>query len=98
MVAVHVSVAEAVHEVSRLEPADLRQHAGEERVGCDIEWNAEAHVARPLVHLAAELAVSHVELGADPKAGTRAGERRGAESEMRKSREERREAAAQTCC
>ena len=42
--------------------AHVREQAGEQRVGGDVEGHAEAHVARALVHLAAKLAVGHVEL------------------------------------
>ena len=41
---------------------DVGDHVGEQRVAGDVERDSQAHVARPLVELARELAVSHVEL------------------------------------
>jgi hypothetical protein len=35
---------------------------GEESITGDVEWNAKTHVARSLIQLARELAVSNVEL------------------------------------
>jgi hypothetical protein len=42
--------------------AAVGQQAGEEGVAGDVEGHAEAHVARPLVHQAGQLAIGHVEL------------------------------------
>ena len=40
----------------------MGDHVGEQRVAGDVERDSQAHVARPLVELARELSVSHVEL------------------------------------
>ena len=42
--------------------ADVRQHAGEQRVGGDVEGDSQAHVGGALVEAAGEGAISHVEL------------------------------------
>ena len=68
VIAVHVRVAEGVHEFAALEAANLGQHAGQERVGRDVEGDAEAHVAGSLIHLAAQsglLVASNIELCKD---------------------------------
>ena len=62
MVGVHVGVAAAVHEITGLQSAHLRYHAREQGVARDVEGHAEAHVARPLVHLARQLTVGDVKL------------------------------------
>mmetsp|Transcript_25276 Transcript_25276/g.61324 ORF Transcript_25276/g.61324 Transcript_25276/m.61324 type:complete len:261 (-) Transcript_25276:620-1402(-) len=62
VVAVDMSVAKAVHKVARLEVADLGHEAREQRVAGDVEGHAQAHVARPLVHLAAKLAPVRVDV------------------------------------
>ena len=61
-VQVDVGVAERVDEFAGLEPYHLCHHHGEQGVGGDVEGYAEEQVGRPLVELAAELAVGHVEL------------------------------------
>lgn len=66
VVAVHVGVAEGVHELAALQAAHLRDHAGEQRVACDVERHAQAKVARALVHLAGQLTVRHVKLRRRP--------------------------------
>ena len=62
VVEVEVGVAEGVHEVARLEVADLGHHHRQHRVGGDVERHAEEDVARSLVELAGEPAVGDVEL------------------------------------
>ena len=62
MVEVKVDVPESVDEVSRLEVADLRDHHREQGVRRDVEWHAEEGVGRPLVELAAQAAILHMEL------------------------------------
>src|ERR1700683_445402 len=57
MVIVEVKIAAGVDEVAGFEIADLRYHAGEERVGGDIERHAEEEVGAALVKLATEFAV-----------------------------------------
>ena len=55
-------VAEGVDELSDLEVGDLRDHVREERIGGDVEGNAEEEVARALVELAREPSIRDVEL------------------------------------
>src|SRR5689334_19170892 len=62
VVEVEVRVAQRVHEIARLEARHLRDHHREQRVGGDVEGHAEEDVRAPLVELAGELAVGHVEL------------------------------------
>ena len=42
MIGVDVRVSQGVDKVSRFEAADVREHAGEQRVGGDVEGDAEA--------------------------------------------------------
>ena len=49
---------------------DVGDHVGEQRVAGDVERDSQAHVARPLVELARELAVSHVELEKQQRASS----------------------------
>ena len=62
VVEVEVGVAEGVHEVARLEVADLGHHHRQQRVGGDVERHAEEDVGGALVELAGEPAVGDVEL------------------------------------
>ena len=57
-----MQIAEGMHEVARLEPADLRDHHGQHRVGGDVEGHAEEQIGAPLVELAGEDPFVHVEL------------------------------------
>src|SRR3954468_19775303 len=49
-------------ELAGLEPRDLRDHHGQQRIRRDVEWDAEEHVPAALVELAAEAPVRDVEL------------------------------------
>ena len=62
VVRVYVRVSAAVHKITRFQTANLRNHAREQGIRSDIERNAQTHVARALVHLAAQLAVGNVKL------------------------------------
>ena len=62
MVGVEVRVAEGVHEVLGLQPADLRHHHRQQGVGGDVEGHAEKDICAALVELARELSVVGVEL------------------------------------
>src|SRR5688572_12242692 len=55
MVLVEVQVAEGVDEFAGGKIANLRHHHGEERIGGDVEGNAEEQVGAALIKLAAEL-------------------------------------------
>ena len=62
MIGVEVGVAEGVDELPWLISGHLGHHQGEQRVRGDVERHAEEGVGAPLVELAGELAVCHVEL------------------------------------
>ena len=49
-------------ELARLQPADLRNHHCEERVGRDVEGDAQENVGAALIELAGELSVGDIEL------------------------------------
>src|SRR5690554_5114501 len=49
-------------ELSRLIPGLSRDHHREERIACDVEWDAEEYIAAPLIELAAKPAFRDVEL------------------------------------
>ena len=55
-------VADRYNEIADFEVANLRHHVREQRVGCDIERQAEEHVGTSLVELQREAAFAHVEL------------------------------------
>ena len=54
MVAVEVKVAEGVYELLWLEPRDVGGHQCEDRIGCNIERDAQKNVCASLVKLAAQ--------------------------------------------
>src|SRR5215210_5313893 len=58
VVLVDVQVAEGVDELAHFEPADVREHVREQRVGADVEGDAEEGVGRALVELAVERAAA----------------------------------------
>ena len=62
VVFVEVEVAESVDEFAGLQAADLRDHAGEQRVRGDVERHAEEQVGAALVKLAAQFAVEDEKL------------------------------------
>merc|ERR1711923_666421 len=62
VVQVDVGIPEGVYEAADLEAADLGDHHGEQGVGSDVERNPEEQVRTPLVELAGEPSLRHVEL------------------------------------
>jgi hypothetical protein len=52
-------------ELSAFQTADLGHHAGQQTVACNVEWNAQAEIARPLVHLTGKRTVRDIELSQD---------------------------------
>ena len=62
MVLVQMRVAERVDELARLQAGDLSDHQGQQRVGSDVEGNAQKHIGTALVQLAGEPSFGHVEL------------------------------------
>lgn len=47
---------------AHLQASDVRDHVGEQGVAGDVEGHPQAHVCWPLIQLARELTVHHVEL------------------------------------
>ena len=62
VVEIDVCVARGVDELARLQAADLGYHHREERIGCNIERNAQECIRTALVELTGEFSISHVEL------------------------------------
>src|SRR4051794_26134907 len=62
VIGVEMRVAERVNKITRLEPAHLRHHHGQQCVGGDVEGQAEEDIGRALVELARQFAVRDVEL------------------------------------
>src|SRR5208337_5629444 len=62
VVEVEMHVAERVDELARLKVRDLRHHHGEERIGGDVERNAQEHIRRALIKLAGKPSLRDIEL------------------------------------
>ena len=62
MVQVKVRIAKSVDEVAGLEAGHLRHHQRQQRVGRDVERNAEEDVPGALVQLTGEPALGDIEL------------------------------------
>ena len=62
VVEIEVGVAERVDEVARPEPRHLGNHVRQQRIGGDVERQAEEEVGRPLVQLTREPVAGDVEL------------------------------------
>src|SRR5512138_3765320 len=62
MIEIKMCVAQREDELAGLEAGHLRHHERQERVGGDVERHAEEEVGAPLIHLAGQAAVRHVEL------------------------------------
>src|SRR5262249_13543828 len=62
VVEVKVGVAEGMYEFTRFESAYMRDHHGKQRVGGNVEGRAQEDVGGPLIKLAGQLALCHVEL------------------------------------
>src|SRR5579871_3154597 len=62
MIEIEVGVSERLDEFAGGQPGHLRHHHRQQRVGGDVERNAEKDVGRALIELTGEAAVSHVEL------------------------------------
>src|SRR6185503_312731 len=59
---IEMRIAQRMNELAGLEPADMRDHVGEERIGGDVERNADEDVGGSLIELTRELAVADIEL------------------------------------
>lgn len=55
-------VAQGMDEIAHLEPGHLRYHVGQQRVGRDVEGDAEEDICRALVELARQLSIGDIEL------------------------------------
>jgi hypothetical protein len=62
MIQVQMGVPQGMHEITRLQLADLRDHQCEQRIRGNIEWHAEKNVGTALVHLTGQFSVGHIEL------------------------------------
>lgn len=62
MVVVDVNISKGVHEVPELEACYLRDHAGQQGVGRDVERDAQEQVGASLIKLAGQLPVDDIEL------------------------------------
>lgn len=62
MIVVDVRVATRPDELADFQTALLCDHVGQQRIAGDVERHTEEHVRTPLVQLARQLAVDHVEL------------------------------------
>src|SRR6185503_9784598 len=59
------------NEFARPQTADLRDHHGEEGIGCDVERHTEKQIGAALVKLAAQLAIVNVKLEKNVARGQR---------------------------
>ena len=62
VIQVNVCISQSVHEVTWLQVRDVCDHVGEQGVAGNVEGHTQAHVSRPLVQLAGQLPIHHVEL------------------------------------
>ena len=62
VVEIEVAISPGPDELPRFEVADLRNHAGKQAVGGDVEWHSEKGIGATLVQLAREPPVVDVEL------------------------------------
>ena len=62
VIAVQVSIAQRMNEVTGLQAADLGHHQGEQRITGDVERHAEKNIRAALVELAGKPAVTYIEL------------------------------------
>ncbi|KAJ2436874.1 hypothetical protein IWW46_005575 [Coemansia sp. RSA 2440] len=63
MVRVYMRISHAMNKVSGLQPCNMSNKPGQQRIRRNVEWHAQAHVARSLVHLARERGVWRVWVG-----------------------------------
>ncbi len=62
VVVVKMSIAQRVHEVTRQQTRDLRDHHRQQRVGSDVKGHAQKHVGTALIKLTGKASFGHVEL------------------------------------
>mmetsp|Transcript_16655 Transcript_16655/g.26417 ORF Transcript_16655/g.26417 Transcript_16655/m.26417 type:complete len:240 (-) Transcript_16655:216-935(-) len=62
MIQIHMRIANSVHKFAWLEITNLRHHPGQQRIGSDIERHSQSHISRPLIHLARQPTIRHIEL------------------------------------
>ena len=64
MILIDMGVSHHMNELSPLQPAYLSQHAGQHRIGCDVERHPQSYVTGSLVHLTRKPVLRvHIELG-----------------------------------
>lgn len=62
VIRIDVRIAENMDEFTDIKVREFRNHMCEQRVTGNIEWNAQSHITRSLVHHAAKFPIIHVEL------------------------------------
>src|SRR5262252_1028031 len=62
MVQVDVAISPGPDEFACVKVALLGDHVSQQRIGSDVEWDAEKYVRRPLVKLAGDFAIDDVKL------------------------------------
>src|SRR5437762_5691134 len=62
MIEIEMRITERMHELASFEAADMSDHVGEQRIGCDVERNTDEYVAGTLIELAGQFAVGDIEL------------------------------------
>ena len=69
VVVVDVGIAEGVDKVAAFQSAGLRNHHREERIAGNVEGHTQEYVGRPLIQLATQPSVGHIELKQDVARG-----------------------------
>src|SRR6188472_4260038 len=62
VIEIEMGIAQRVDERAGLQPGDMGDHVGQERIGGDVEGNTEEDIARALVELAGEPAIRDIKL------------------------------------
>lgn len=71
VVQVNMSISQSMYKITWLQAGDVRDHVGEQGIAGDVEGHAQAHVSRPLVQLAGQLPIHHIELAEGMARGQR---------------------------
>ena len=59
---VQMRISEGMNECSRLKSTHLSHHVCQQRIGGNVEWNAEEDISASLVQLTIQLAIGDMEL------------------------------------
>ena len=62
MVGINMDIAKRMHEVARLQAAHLGHHHRQQGIGSNVERHAQEYVGTPLIQLAGEATIGHIEL------------------------------------